>query len=200
MRKVILLFAAVLLASIGWSQTMVITLNDGSTVKYNMNNVKSIDFTSESSDNGNTDNNDGNKSIEQLLVGTWMYLDGSNDYGIWEKLIEEMKENPYLVWEKVTTKELWQFRSDGTAFEAKYKNSESKGEKFGVVKSNWSIQNNNEIHLIVVEGDYVGLSVNYLIQQIDNDKMVLSLWGVTLTMIRVPESNFESFIEYYGNK
>ena len=47
---------------------MTVSFNDGSTVKYDMNKVKSIDFTSDSYDNGNNNNNEGNKSLAELLV------------------------------------------------------------------------------------------------------------------------------------
>ena len=194
MKRVILLFAAVLLASIGWSQTMVVTLNDGTTVKYDMGIVKSIDFTSESSDNGNTDNNDGNKSIEQLLVGTWMPSEVI-DSGWLGELIEKLKESPCLKWEEVKCESLTQFRSDGTAFKAQYKDGE-----FEIVKYYWTKMNDKEIHFVIAEGKYAGMSSNALIQQIDSDKMVVSQLGVTGMLIRVPDNNFESFIEYYGNK
>lgn len=79
MRRVILLLAGVLLASVGWSQTMTITLNDGSTVKYDMNNVKSIDFTNDNSGSG--------QETKPSLVGTWDAITNRfyNDDG-WEKI------------------------------------------------------------------------------------------------------------------
>ena len=156
--------------------------------------VKSIDFTSESSDNGNTDNNDGNKSIEQLLVGTWMPSEVI-DSGWLGELIEKLKESPCLKWEEVKCESLTQFRSDGTAFKAQYKDGE-----FEIVKYYWTKMNDKEIHFVIAEGKYAGMSSNALIQQIDSDKMVVSQLGVTGMLIRVPDNNFESFIEYYGNK
>ena len=195
MKKVILLFAAVLLATVGWSQTMTITLEDGSTVKYNMNKVKSIDFTSESYDNGNSYNNEGNKSVEELVVGTWMPVKESIDYGWLGKLIEELKENPCIKWQEVKCESITQFRSDGTAFKAQYREGE-----LTIVKYKWYLINDTEIHVIITEGDYAGLSSNSLIQSIDDEKMTISSLGMTGTMIRVPDANFDAFVEYYNNK
>ena len=48
MRRIILFFAAVLLASIGWSQTLNIHYKNGQTVQYNMQNIESLEFTEES--------------------------------------------------------------------------------------------------------------------------------------------------------
>ena len=75
MRKVVLLLAAVLLASVGWSQTMTITFNDGSTVKYDMNKVKSIDFT-----NDGSNNNENGGFDASLLVGTWDVVESVDYY------------------------------------------------------------------------------------------------------------------------
>lgn len=82
MRRVILLFVAVLLTSVGWSQIMTITLNDGSTVKYDMNNVKSIDFTNDNSGSG--------QETTPSLVGTWDAVSSRfyNDNG-WEEIEDE---------------------------------------------------------------------------------------------------------------
>ena len=192
MKRNILLFAAVLLASIGWSQTMVVTQNDGTTTKYDMNKVKSIEFTNESYDNGNYYNNEGNKSVEELLVGTWLPIKESIDYGWWRELIEDLKKNPYLEWKEVKSESITQFRSDGTASKAQYDNGE-----LTIVKYKWYLMNNSEIHAIVSEGEYAGLSTNSLIHSIDDEKMTFSTLGMTGTMIRVPDSNFDAFIEYY---
>ena len=51
MRRVILLFAAVLLASIGWSQTMNIHYKNGQTVQYNMNNIDYVEYTENNPNN-----------------------------------------------------------------------------------------------------------------------------------------------------
>jgi hypothetical protein len=82
MRRVILLIAAILLASVGRSQTMTITLNDGSTVKYDMNNVKSIEFTNDNSGSG--------QETTPSLVGTWDAVSSRfyNDDG-WEEIEDE---------------------------------------------------------------------------------------------------------------
>lgn len=82
MRRVVLLFAAILLASVGWSQTMTITLNDGSTVKYDMNNIKSIEFTNDNSGSG--------QETTPSLVGIWDAVSSRfyNDDG-WEVTEDE---------------------------------------------------------------------------------------------------------------
>jgi hypothetical protein len=88
MKRVILLFAAVLLASIGWSQTMVITLNDGTTVKYDMGIVKSIEFTDEESGS--------NQETTPSIVGTWKLINA-------DAIIQDI--NKLLI---------YRFRDDGT--------------------------------------------------------------------------------------
>ena len=64
MRKVILLIAAIMLASVVRSQTMTINFNNGTNVKYNMSDIKSIEFDEE----GN--NNDNSLSIRLDKAGT----------------------------------------------------------------------------------------------------------------------------------
>lgn len=51
MKRVILIFAAVLLASIGWSQTMNIHYKNGQTVQYNMNNIDYVEYTEDNPNN-----------------------------------------------------------------------------------------------------------------------------------------------------
>jgi len=94
MKRVILLFAAVLLASIGWSQTMVVTLNDGTTVKYDMGIVKSIEFTDE-------DSGSGQETSTSWLVGTWR------------------KDNHTGNGQNKDRKEFTQFKSNGTYINVK---------------------------------------------------------------------------------
>jgi hypothetical protein len=55
MKRVILLFAAVLLASIGWSQTVTLKFKNGTKQQYNMSEIESIEF----SEGGNTSEDDG---------------------------------------------------------------------------------------------------------------------------------------------
>ncbi len=45
MKRVILLFAAVLLASIGWSQTVTLKFKNGTKQQYNMSEIESIEFS-----------------------------------------------------------------------------------------------------------------------------------------------------------
>lgn len=51
MRRVILLFAEVLLTSIGWSQTMNIHYKSGQTVEYNMDNIDYVEFVEKKQNN-----------------------------------------------------------------------------------------------------------------------------------------------------
>jgi len=202
MRRVVLLIAAVLLASVGWSQTMTVSFNDGSTVKYDMNKVKSIDFTSDSYDNGNNNNNEGNKSLAELLVGTWVAVQEDIDYGFWEEIIEDLKKDPcsLLIWDEVKTEGVTQFRSDGTAWDAEYEDSKLHGESFSISKYKWSVINDSEFRMTNADGEHVGMSFTYLVHYIDNEKMILSVLGITATLRRVPDSCYDTFIEYYSKK
>jgi len=51
MKRVIIIFAAVLLASVGWSQTMNIHYKNGQTVQYNMNNIDYVEYTENNPNN-----------------------------------------------------------------------------------------------------------------------------------------------------
>ena len=53
MKRVILLFAAVLLATVGWSQTVTLKFKNGTTQQFNMSDLVSIDFTQGDNNNGN---------------------------------------------------------------------------------------------------------------------------------------------------
>ena len=74
MKRVILLFAAVLLATVGWSQTVTLKFKNGTTQQYNMSELESVNFTDD-------DNNSGNKGFDaSLLVGTWDIVEDVNYY------------------------------------------------------------------------------------------------------------------------
>ena len=74
MRRIILFFAAVLLASVGWSQTVTLKFKNGTTQQYNMSELESVNFTDD-------DNNSGNKGFDaSLLVGTWDIVEDVNYY------------------------------------------------------------------------------------------------------------------------
>ncbi len=60
-RVVLLLFAAVLFATVGWSQTVTLKFKNGTTQQYNMSELESVDFTDENTHQGST----------LSLVGTW---------------------------------------------------------------------------------------------------------------------------------
>ena len=151
MRRVILFFAAVLLTSVVWSQTMTVNFNDGSTVKYDMNKVKSIDFTSESSDNGNTENNDGNKSIEQLLVGTWKVIGHYTDNTLFV-------ENGGLF--KIADWGYLQFKADGHFISITKESSPQ------ITKGTWGLIDDT----IILQPES-GLSNNELITNLESDKL-----------------------------
>ena len=74
MRRIVLVFAAVLLASVGWSQTMTTNLIDGKTVKIDMNKVQSVEF-SDDGDNGYNTNDD---NPSNKLVGVWKLVEENN--------------------------------------------------------------------------------------------------------------------------
>ena len=63
MKRVILLFAAVLLATVGWSQTVTLKFKNGTTQQYNMSELESVNFTD--------DNSGGNQETTPSIVGTW---------------------------------------------------------------------------------------------------------------------------------
>ena len=100
MKRVILLFAAVLLASIGWSQTVTLKFKDGSTRQYNMSEIESIDFTD---GNGNNSGNDDAEVeiTEANIVGVWELV--SYDLEITESGDADIKVG-----------EKWYILSDGT--------------------------------------------------------------------------------------
>ncbi|MBR5748199.1 MAG: hypothetical protein IKY01_05360 [Prevotella sp.] len=68
MRKIILFFAAVLLASVGWSQTMNIHYKSGQTVKYNMNNIDYVEFSEEQQNNTHVSSD---KAVDLGLSVKW---------------------------------------------------------------------------------------------------------------------------------
>lgn len=51
MRRIILLIATVLYATIGWAQTMNIHYKNGQTVQYNMNNIDYVEYTEDNPNN-----------------------------------------------------------------------------------------------------------------------------------------------------
>jgi len=68
MRRIILFFAAVLLASVGWSQTVKINFKDGTDVNYNMNNVQSIEFLNDNDNNNQGSNDDFSMSGDFIKI------------------------------------------------------------------------------------------------------------------------------------
>lgn len=168
MRKIILVFAAVLLASVGWSQTMTITLEDGSTVKYNMNKVKSIDFTSDDSEN--------NQDATSSLIGTWQvtFVEG------WGHSVTlDGEETEYV-----------QFKADGTYIDVIIKNEEP---HIRISLGAWSVMGNDLI-LREKDGRLAGSSFTYTILENETNKLTLSMFGATSYLIRVEDSEIEKYL------
>ncbi len=103
MKRVILLFAAVLFASIGWSQTVTLKFKNGTTQQYNLSEIESIDFAD--GDNNNSGNDDAEVEItEANIVGVWEVVSYEYDnYGQTEDEEEGLKVGSKLY-----------FLSDGT--------------------------------------------------------------------------------------
>lgn len=93
MRRIILFFAAVLLASIGWSQTVTLKFKNGTTQQYNMSELESVNFTD--------DNSGGNQETTPSIVGTWDAVSSRyyDDNG--ENVIEE-EDTGYWVFTETT--------------------------------------------------------------------------------------------------
>ena len=167
MKRVILLFAAVLLESIGWSQTMVVTLNDGTTTKYDMNKVKSIEFTDEDSGNG--------QETTPSIIGTWKVVghDSNN-----EKLVENGG---------VIRAEDWgylQFKADGHLISIKKETSPK------VTKGTWQLVDGT----IICQPE-VGITNNILIISLESDKLTIKyLFDIIFYLIRVPDSEIEKYL------
>ncbi len=82
MKRVILLFAAVLLASIGWSQTVTLKFKNGTTQQYSMSELESIDFIDGNNENSDDSNNgyiqvkiDGKTYKESILYWAYAQID-----------------------------------------------------------------------------------------------------------------------------
>lgn len=170
MRRIILFFAAVLLASVGWSQTMTVTFDDGSTVKYDMNKVKSIDFTSD--DSGN------NQDATHLIVGTWLGVSGEG----WGMESHADGELPIL-----------QINDDGTYIFLDKKNKDIK-----IERGRWTIENGNLVrHLI--EGEFKGSAIEYSIVSLTAETLVIRILGVTGTYKRVSNSVLDKYSDIIAN-
>lgn len=167
MRRVILLFAAVLFVSIGWSQTMVITLNDGTTVKYDMGIVKSIEFTDEDSGNG--------QETAPSIVGTWKVIGHDTNN---EKLVENGG---------VIRAEDWgylQFKADGHFI------SITKEASPKITKGTWQQVDNT----LICQPE-VGFTNNILIISLETDKLTIKYrFDIIFYLIRVPDSEIEKYL------
>ena len=166
MRRVILLFAAVLLASIGWSQTMVVTLNDGTTVKYDMGIVKSIEFTDE--DSGNSE-----EAIFSI-VGTWKTV-----------FAEGWGHSTYSDEDGV---EYMQFKADGS-----FVNVQDDEDGINIQHGTWTMTD-NELILRFKDGKLAGSSFTYTILEKETNKLTVSLFGFTGYLIRVSDSEIEKYL------
>lgn len=170
MRRVILLFAAVLLASVGWSQTMTITLEDGSTVKYNMNKVKSIDFTSD--DSGT------NQDATHMIVGTWQHVHGEG----WGMENQADGELPIL-----------QINADGT-----YIFLDKKKEEIKVEHGKWTMVDNH-FYRQITEGKYRGTVWDYSILNLTSESFQISNLGFIGTYKKVSDSILEKYADVIAN-
>ena len=166
MRRVILLFAAVLLVSIGWSQTMVDTLNDGTTVKYDMGIVKSIEFTDEDSGNG--------QEASFSIIGTWKTV-----------FAEGWGHSTYSDEDGV---EYMQFKADGSFVDV---HDDEDG--IYIQHGTWSLTD-NELILKFKDGDLAGSSFTYTILEKETNKLTVSLFGFTGYVIRVSDSEIEKYL------
>ena len=177
MRRVILLFAAVLFASIGWSQTMTITLEDGSTVKYNMNKVRSIDFSGEDSGNG--------LETAFSIIGTWKAIDWK---GWWQGLSDDkISDNASIL-------TYMQYKEDRTFtfIYMKYKDPNVLGK---ITKGTWEL-NNNYLTFTILEGKGAGSSTTWTITDIGQDQFTIkdALLGATGTLERISDSEIEKYL------
>lgn len=170
MKRVIILFAAVLLASIGWSQTMVVTLNDGTTTKYDMNKVKSIEFTDEDSGNG--------QESTSLIVGTWQGVHGEG----WGMESHADGELPIL-----------QINSDGT-----YLLLHEDDDEIKVEHGQWTMVDNH-FYRHITEGKYKGTVWDYSILKLTSETLQMNTLGVTGTYKRVSNSILDKYAEIIAN-
>lgn len=170
MRRVILLFAAVLFASIGWSQTMVVTLNDGTTTKYDMNKVKSIEFTDEDSGNG--------QETAPSIVGTWQAVYGEG----WGK--ESNLDGSLGV---------LQINADGT-----YLLFSDNGEEIKVEHGKWTMVDNH-FYRHITEGKYKGTVWDYSILKLTSETLQMNTLGVTGTYKRVSNSILDKYADIIAN-
>ena len=169
MKRVILLFAAVLVASIGWSQTMTVTLEDGSTVKYDMNKVKSIDFTDD--DSGN------NQESTPSIVGTWKLMSCSG-----EGLVENGGN-----WVVSFLFNYLQLKADGHFILVKAKNASSPIE---ISKGSWRRIENT----LAIQPE-PGVSQNYVIIEFESNKLsLLDGFKVIGHYERVSDSEIEKYL------
>ena len=166
MKRVILLFAAVLLASIGWSQTMVVTLNDGTTVKYDMGIVKSIEFTSEDSGNG--------QESSSWIIGTWKTV-----------FAEGWGHSAYSDEDNV---EYLQLKANGS-----FVNVKKDEDSIKIQHGTWTLRD-NELILRFKDGKLAGSSFVYTILEKETNKLTVSLFGATGYAIRVSDSEIEKYL------
>ena len=156
-----------LLTSIGWSQTMVITLNDGTTVKYDMGIVKSIEFTDEDSGNG--------QEAVPSIVGTWKITGHYTDN---EHYVENGGIFRFVDWGYL------QFKADGHFISIKTESSPQ------VTKGTWQQVDNT----LILQPE-VGITNNILIIDLESDKLTIKyLLEVIVYLIRVPDSEIEKYL------
>ena len=165
MKRLIILFAAVLLASIGWSQTMTINLKDGTTIKIDMKTVKTIEFTDDESGNNPDD------SSPSWLLGTWM-VDYNTGYGY-----EEDRDDEYM-----------RFKSDGT-----FVNVIDDEDGVYIQHGTWKLTD-NAIILRIIDGDLAGSSFTYTVLEKTSDKLTISLLGITVYLIRSSDSAIDKYL------
>lgn len=169
MRRFLLVSVAVLLASVGWSQTMTITFNDGSTVKYDMNKVKSIDFTSDDPGNGSGNNQETTSS----LIGTWKFT----YYESWidESLIDESSIPEALY---------FQFRADGSFTRIE----ETKDNTIEITNGTWELVN------LYLTFRFEEKSLTFPVIEISSDMFSVSFLAQIAHYVRVPDSEIAKYL------
>ena len=170
MKRNILLIATVLFASIGWSQTMVVTLNDGTTTKYDMNKVKSIEFTDEDSGNG--------QESTSLIVGTWQGVHGEG----WGMESHADGELPIL-----------QINADGT-----YLLLHEDDDEIKVERGQWTMVDNH-FYRHITEGEYKGTVWDYSILNLTSETLQINTLGITGTYKRVSNNILDKYAEIIAN-
>ena len=121
------------------------------------------------------DDDDEVSNNSSFLIGTWQALDAEGYGQVFEATDDEL--------------DYFQFKADGTYIEIS-------DDEDGIVitRGTWKLTD-NELILRIKDGDFAGSSFSYTILERKADRMVVSIWGMTGTLKKVPDSTIAKYLK-----